>query len=144
MNEAERFLQNYPQKNVPIRAENIAPETKGPVKIASHEKSRIEEGNVDIQNYEVQQKHVIILIVGMVLAIISRTLGLNYPGGYTTGYFVVYFGMHLIIYSVVLSIVALIIAGVRRNIRKYMFPVFAWLYLSAGLLDIIARGCLLR
>lgn len=151
MIEAERFLQNHQRENEPLKPENVpstkqenkVSEIKAPAENAVHAETATDGNKVNSQKFEVQQKHIIMLIIGVVLSIISRTFGLNHLGGYTAGYYVVTFASVIIGYSVTLSVIALIIAAIRGNVRKYMFAALAWLYLFAGLFDIITKAIIL-
>jgi len=89
-----------------------------------------------------RKKHAVILAVGIITTIIARYFGIRNPDAYTAGALAVLVLSQPIVYFVILGVVALIVAAIRRNVKRYWFPILAWLFLAAGLFDIVGRGCI--
>jgi len=62
------------------------------------------------------------------------------PSAYTLGGLFAFFLSQPVSYFVILSLVSLIIAAIRKNVKKYWFPTLCWLFLFAGLFDIVVGG----
>lgn len=86
------------------------------------------------------KKHIVLLIVGIIATITTQCFKMHNPSAYTLGGLLAFILIQPVSYFVILSIVALIVAAIRRNIRKFWFPILAWLFLVAGLFDIVIGG----
>jgi hypothetical protein len=90
-----------------------------------------------------RKKHVVLLVMGIIMTMIAQRFKMHNPSTDMLG-----FGERIayilfqppVSYFVVLSIVALISSAISRNIRKFWFPVLAWLFLAAGIFDIVVGG----
>jgi hypothetical protein len=81
-----------------------------------------------------------LLAVGIIATVIAQCFGIRNPNAYTVGALAAVALSQPIAYFVVLGIVALIVAAIRRNVKRFWFPVLAWLFLLAGLFDIVVKG----
>lgn len=86
------------------------------------------------------QKHIVLLIVGVIATITAQCFKMYNPSAYTFGGLLAFILIKPVSYFVILSIVALIVAAIRINIRKFWFPILAWMFLVAGLFDIVVGG----
>lgn len=86
------------------------------------------------------KKHIVLLIVGIIATITAQCFKMHNPSAYTLGGLLAFILIQPVSYFVILSIVALIVAAIRRNIRKFLFPILAWLFFVAGLFDIVIGG----
>ena len=86
------------------------------------------------------KKHIVLLIIGIIATITAQCFEMHNPSAYTLGGLLAFILIQPVSYFVILSIVALIVAAIRRNIRKFWFPILAWLFLVAGLFDIVIGG----
>ncbi len=86
------------------------------------------------------KKHIVLLIAGIIATITAQCFKMHNPSAYTLGGLLAFILIQPVSYFVILSIVALIVAAIRRNIRKFWFPILAWLFLVAGLFDIVIGG----
>ncbi len=86
------------------------------------------------------KKHVVLLIIGIIATITAQCFKMHNPSAYTVGGILGFVLVQPISYFVILGIVALVIAAIRKSIKKYWFPVLAWLFLIAGLFDIVVGG----
>ncbi len=85
-------------------------------------------------------KYIIFLIIGILTTIIAKCFEMHNPSAYTVGGILGFVLVQPISYFVILGIVALVVAAIRKSIKKYWFPVLAWLFLIAGLFDIVVGG----
>lgn len=85
-------------------------------------------------------KYVIFLIIGLLATIIAECFEMYNPSAYTVGGLLGFFLVKPVSYFVILGIVALVIAAICKSIKKYWFPILAWLLLIAGLFDIVVGG----
>ena len=96
---------------------------------------------VSQKNYKAKtKKHVVLLIIGIIATITAQCFEMHNPSAYTLGGLLAFILSQPVSYFVILSIISLIVAAIRRNIRKCWFPVLAWLFLVAGLFDIVIGG----
>ena len=86
------------------------------------------------------KKHVVLLIIGIIATITAQCFKMHNPSAYTLGGILAFILIQPVSYFVILSIISLIVAAIRRNIRKFWFPILAWLFLVAGLFDIAIGG----
>ena len=86
------------------------------------------------------KKHIVLLIIGIIATITAQCFKMHNPSAYTFGGILAFILIQPVSYFVILSIIGLIIAAIRRNIRKFWFPILAWLFLVAGLFDIVIGG----
>ncbi|MBL7152320.1 MAG: hypothetical protein ISS79_01280 [Phycisphaerae bacterium] len=86
------------------------------------------------------KKHIVLLIIGIIATITAQCFKMHNPSAYTLGGLLAFILIQPVSYFVILSIIGLIIAAIRRNIRKFWFPILAWLFLVAGLFDIVIGG----
>lgn len=87
----------------------------------------------------------IALGLGVSATVAAEVIELAYPRslealirGYTVPAYVGVPAIRLVGYAVVLGLVALGVAWITRKGRRVAYPVFAWLFLLAGLLDVVA------
>lgn len=85
-------------------------------------------------------KHAALLAIGFVATVVAQCFGIRNPNAYTAGALAVIMLSQPIVYFVVLGVIALIVAAIRRNVKRFWFPVLAWLFLAAGLFDIVVKG----
>ena len=86
------------------------------------------------------KKHIVLLIVGIIATITAQCFKMHNPSAYTLGGLLAFILIQPVSYFLILSIIGLIVAAIRRNIRKFWFPILAWLFLAAGLFDIVFGG----
>ncbi len=86
------------------------------------------------------KKHIVLLIIGIIATITAQCFKMHNPSAYTLGGLLAFILIQPVSYFVILSIIGLIVAAIRRNIRKFWFPILAWLFLVAGLFDIVVGG----
>ena len=86
------------------------------------------------------KKYVVLLIIGIIATITAQCFKIHDPNAYTLGGLIVVVLSQPVAYFVEIGVVALIVAAICRNIRKYWFPILAWLFLIAGLFDIVVGG----
>jgi hypothetical protein len=86
------------------------------------------------------KKHILLLVIGIIATIIARCFKIHNPIAYTLSGLLAFILIQPVSYFVILSIISLIVATISRNIRKFWFPVLAWLFLVAGLFDIVVGG----
>lgn len=86
------------------------------------------------------KKHIVLLIIGIIATITAQCFKMHNPSAYTLGGLLAFILIQPVSYFVILSIIGLIVAAIRRNIRKFWFPILAWLFLVAGLFDIVIGG----
>ena len=108
---------------------------------------RSDEKHVNEHEYEMKEQHtpkrikyIILLIIGILATIIAKCFQMHNPSAYTVGGIIGFVLVQPISYFVILGIVALVVAAIRKNIKKYWFPLLAWLFLIAGLFDIVVGG----
>lgn len=87
-----------------------------------------------------RKKHVVVLVLGLFMTAVAEGFALRNPSAYTAGALAVIFLSRPIIYFVILGIIALIVSAVRRSVKKYCFPILAWLFFAAGVVDIVVGG----
>ncbi|HUS46107.1 MAG TPA: hypothetical protein VM219_08785 [Phycisphaerae bacterium] len=87
-----------------------------------------------------RKKHVILLTVGVVTTVIAQCFSIRNPNAYTAGALAFIVLRQPIAYFVILGIVAVIAAAIRKNVKRFWFPFLAWLFLAAGLFDIVVEG----
>ena len=86
------------------------------------------------------KKHVVLLIIGIIATITAQCFKMHNPSAYTFGGLLAFILIQPVSYFVILSIISLIVATIRRNIKEFWFPILAWLFLVAGLFDIVIGG----
>jgi len=86
------------------------------------------------------KKHVVLILIGISATITAQCFRMHNPNAYTLGGLIGFVLSQPVSYFVILSIISLIVAAIRRNIRKLWFPTLAWLFLLAGLFDIVVGG----
>jgi len=82
----------------------------------------------------------LLLIVGVIITIIIKYLGIKVPSAYTPAAILTSIAIPLISYFVILGILAVIISAVKRSIRQHWFAVLAWLFFIAGMFDLVVGG----
>lgn len=87
-----------------------------------------------------RKKHIVLLVLGLLMTGIAEGFALRNPNAYTAGALAAIFLSRPIIYFVVLGVISLIASAVRNNVRKYWFPILAWLFLAAGVFDLFVGG----
>ncbi len=87
-----------------------------------------------------RKKHVILLLVGIFSTIIAQCFGIPNPNAYTVAAIALLIFGQPIAYFIILGAVSLVVAAIRRNVKKYWFPLLAWLFLFAGLFDVAGMG----
>jgi len=93
------------------------------------------EENTSQKTPKKSRKYIVFLVVGVLATIIANCFEVRNPNIYTFGGLVGVILLEPIIYFIILGLIALAVSTVRRNVRKYFFPIFAWLFLLAGLFD---------
>ncbi|MFA5239549.1 MAG: hypothetical protein WC476_07585 [Phycisphaerae bacterium] len=86
------------------------------------------------------KKHVVLILIGISTTITTQCFKMHNASAYTLGGLIGFVLSQLVLYSAILSIISLIVAAIHRNIRKLWFPTLAWLFLLAGLFDIVVGG----
>ena len=87
-----------------------------------------------------RKKHVALLVLGVGMTLIAESFDIRKPSAYTAGALAFIFLSRPIIYFMILGIVALIVAAIRKSVRRFWFPVLAWLFLATGIFDIVVGG----
>lgn len=85
-------------------------------------------------------KHVVLLSIGVLAVVVGRCFEMDDPSAYTIGGILGFFLSPAVFYLVILGIVALVVAALRGSIKKHWFSTLAWLFLIAGLFDIVVKG----
>ncbi len=85
-------------------------------------------------------KDAVLLTVGVIAVVVGRCFEMHDPSAYTFGGILGFLLMPPVSYLVILGIVALVVAALRGSIRKHWFSSLAWLFLLAGLFDIVVKG----
>ena len=83
----------------------------------------------------------IILAIGVLATIVAKVLDVaNIPEvqvrGATLAVYVLACVTKVLPYSLILGVISILVGLVGRNVRKIAFPVFAWLFLLAGVFDV--------
>lgn len=86
------------------------------------------------------KKHVVLLIIGILTTITAQCFKVHNPSAYTLGGLLASVLIQPVSYFVILGIVSLVVAAIRRNVRKYWLPILSWVFLIAGLFDIVVAG----
>ncbi|MHA1748357.1 MAG: hypothetical protein ACTSYF_06895 [Promethearchaeota archaeon] len=87
-----------------------------------------------------REKHIALLVIGIITTIIAQCFSINNPNAYTIGGLAAVILSQPIAYSIILGILALIVAAIKQSVRRYWLTIFAWLFLVAGLFDIVVKG----
>lgn len=83
---------------------------------------------------------IIVLVVGISLTIIGKLIGLDDYNDYTIGGLIASILISVVSYAAILGLFSVIFAWIRKDIKKYWLPCFAWLFLIAGTVDCVAQS----
>jgi hypothetical protein len=81
--------------------------------------------------------YIIVLVIGALAAIIGQYIGIINPSAHTLISLIVFTP---IIYFIPLGILAFFVAVICRNVKRFWFPILAWLFLICGVCTIFMPG----
>ena len=87
-----------------------------------------------------RMKHILLFATGVISTVIAQGFGIRNPDAYTPAAIAAMLLIQPISYFIILGIIALIVAALQKKTRVLWFPVLAWLFLVAGLCDVVVKG----
>lgn len=85
-------------------------------------------------------RYIIFFAIGILTTIIGRCFEIHNWSANAVAYNLGRISGPLISYFAILGSIALVVAALRGSIKKYWFCTLAWLFLVAGLFDIVVKG----
>jgi uncharacterized paraquat-inducible protein A len=83
------------------------------------------------------KKYWALFLIGIATTLIAQFIDLENPETYAIGGLIAVGVAQLIPYFIILGFLSLIATAIRGGIKKFWFPVLAWLFFISGIVDIV-------
>jgi hypothetical protein len=97
----------------------------------------MQEENTSQRTYKKNWKYILLLVIGVLLTIIAAYISIG--NLFITILVLIFLIPYFIFLCIILSVIALIVSQIIGGVKKYWLPVFAWLFLIAGLFNLVVR-----